>query len=142
MATNIQLSVDIAVKIAKILNDEILSKGQIQINNKKIWDGMLHKMENEVWRGVLEMFVELEHQHPNMITLQDMRNISDALALLDKFDAYYDRVLDMRNKDVGAKKTAWRALMTTREVICRCWGLDLPNKDSSKVLSNYESLFE
>lgn len=142
MATQLELSVEIAVRITKMLNDQILKTGQIQLNNKVIWDGMLHKMDNEVWRGILTMLVELNEQHPRLISLQDLRNISDALALLDKYDNYYDRVLDMRNRHVDAKKTAWRALMTTREIICRCWDLDLPNEDRSRVLSNYDNIFE
>ena len=142
MATNTELSVDIAVKITRMLNDQILSTGQIQLNNKTIWDGMLHKMDNEVWRGILEMFVKLNQQNSRMLTMQDLRNITDALALLDRYEDYYDKVLDMRNRHVDAKKTAWRALMSTREIICRCWDLDLPNQDSSKVLSNYGALFE
>lgn len=139
---NVELAVDIAVKITGMLNDEILSKGQLQLNNKVIWDGMLHKMDNHVWRNVLEMLQQLNEQHSSLVTIQDQRNISDALRLLDKYENYYDRVLDMKNKHVDAKKTAWRALMSTREIICRCWNLDIPNQDSSKVLSNYGSLFE
>lgn len=141
-STNTQISVDIACRITKILNDEILKSGQIQINNKTIWDGMLHKMDNSVWRGILEMLTELNEQSPGMLTLQDLRNIQDALKLLDKFEDYYDSVLDMKNRHVDAKKVAWKTLMSTREIICRCWDLNLPNDDKSKVLSNYGSLFE
>lgn len=142
MNTNTTLSVDIAVRITKILNDEILKGGEIQINNTVIWDTMLHQMDNTVWRGILEMLVQLNTQHQHLLTMNDMRAVSDALALLDRFENYYDSVLDMNNRHVQAKRTAWRALMTTREVICRCWDLDLPNSDTSKVLSNYGSLFE
>ena len=140
--TNTELSVDIAVRITKILNDIILASGEIQINNPKIWDGMLHKMDNSVWRGILEMLVELNQQHPAMLTLQDLRNVTDALNLLNKYDNYYDRVLDMKNPHVDAKRSAWRALMSTREIICRCWSQDLPNNNASRVLSRYGSLFE
>lgn len=140
--TNTALSVDIACKITALLNDEILKSGEIQINNKAIWDGMLHRMDNEIWRGILEMFEELNQQHGHMLTIQDQKNITDALHLLNKFAAHYDRVLDMKNRHVDAKKTAWRALMSTREIICRCWGLDLPNSNNSRVLSTYGSLFE
>lgn len=140
--TNTEISVDIATRITHILNDEIRKSGQIQINNKTIWNTMLHKMDNEVWRGILEMFQELNKEHGSYLTIQDLKNITDALALLDKYDNFYDRVLDMKNRHVDAKKTAWRALMSTREIVCRCWGLDLPNSDKSRVLSNYGSLFE
>jgi hypothetical protein len=139
--TNIDISIDIAAKITKILNDEILKGGEIQINNSVIWDGMLHKMDNAVWRGVLEVMFALNSEHPHLLTIQDLRNLEDAAALLNKYENYYDRVLDMKNRHVDAKKTAWRALMSTREIICRCWELDLPNSKHSKVLSNYGALF-
>ena len=142
MATQLELSIEIATRITKMLNDIILTKGQIQLNNKTIWAGMLHKMDNEVWQGILSMLQELNAQHPQLLTLQDLQNISDAQALLDKYANYYDRVLDMRNRHVDAKKTAWKMLMTTREVICRCWDLDLPNEDRSRVISNYDNIFE
>lgn len=142
MATQLELSVEIATRITKMLNDIILSSGQIQLNNKTIWDGMLHKMDNEVWQGIISMLLELNAQHPHTLTIQDLRNVSDAQALLNKYANYYDRVLDMRNRHVDAKKTAWKTLMTTREVICRCWELDLPNEDRSRVISNYDNIFE
>jgi hypothetical protein len=140
--TNLELSIDIACRITHILNDEILKAGEIQINNATIWQGMLHKMDNEIWRGILEMFIELNQQQPQMLSIQDLGNVTDAVALLDKYDNHYDRVLDMKNRHVDAKKTAWRALMSTREIICRCWGLELPNSNSSRVLSTYGSLFQ
>ena len=142
MATQLELSIEIAVRITKMLNDIILKNGQIQLNNKTIWDGMLHKMDNEVWQGIITMLLELNAQHPRLLTIQDVRNISDAQGLLDKYANYYDRVLDMRNRHVDAKKTAWKTLMTTREIICRCWELDLPNEDRSRVISNYDNIFE
>lgn len=139
--TNQELSAAIAAKITHKLNDEILKSGEIQINNKVIWDGMLHRMDNAVWRGILELFLELDAQYPNILTIQDLKNVQDAVALLNRYENYYDKVLDMKNRHVDAKKTAWRALMSTREIVCRCWDLDLPNKNSSKVLSNYGDLF-
>jgi hypothetical protein len=141
-STTTELSVDIACRITRILNDEIFKSGQIQINNSTIWTGMLHQMDNAVWRGVLEMLSELNEQSPGMLTIQDLRNVTDALNLLNKFENYYDRVLDMKNRHVDAKKCAWRALMSTREIICRCWAMDVPNSDKSRVLSTYGSLFE
>lgn len=140
--TNQQLSASIVAKITHMLNDEILKGGEIQINNKVIWDGMLHRMDNTVWRGCIELLLELNQQHGEMLTLQDLRNLEDALALLNRYDQHYDRVLDMKNRHVDAKKTAWRALMSMREIVCRCWAVDLPNSNTSRVLSNYGSLFE
>jgi len=140
--TNIGLSVDIATRITKILNDQILKSGEIQINNSVIWDGILHKMDNSIWRGIIEMLNLLNEQHPDMLSITDLANIQDAEKLLDKFEDYYESVLDMPNRHVGAKKVAWRTLMSTREIICRCWNMDLPNNNTGKVLSNYGDLFE
>ena len=115
MKTNTDLSIEIMYRMKEFLNNEIRQTGEIKINNKKIWDGWLHKMDNTVWRGILSTLAELEQQHPHLFTLHQSRGIEQGLALLDKYDAYYDNVLDMKNKHV-------------RKLVHRCW--DLPSRSA------------
>lgn len=136
------VAVEILTRIAKMLNAEIETSGEIQINNKTIWEGYLHKMDNAVWTACLEALVELNQQHPEMLTMSDYASVETALKTVRKHQDYYDRVLDMRNKHLDHKKLAWRAFMTIREVVNRCWDLDLPNSDTSKITSKYTSLYE
>ena len=48
----------------------------------------------------------------------------------------------MKNRHVSAKKTAWKMLMTVREVWNSAVGDGLPNLDSSRVKTNYGELFD
>ena len=137
----LETSIAVIEAIAEMLNTEIRKTGEIQINNSTIWDGYLHQMHNEDWRGILATMNNLAGQHPELFTLQNLEAIRDGIALLDKFDQYYDRVMDMRNRHVSAKKTAWKCIMSIREVYCKANGIYLPNSDESKVKTSYNDLF-
>jgi hypothetical protein len=125
-----------------MLNHEIEKSGEIKINNKTIWNGFLHRMDNEVWLGIVELLELLAEQQPQLFKPWDERNIEDARRALDKYSPYYDCVLDMKNRHLDHKKIAWRLLMTTREVWNRACGIHLPNSDSSKVLNNFGDIIE
>jgi hypothetical protein len=140
--TNTQLSIEIMYRLKEFLNNEIRQNGEIQINNKRIWDGWLHKMNNEVWAGILETMQTLSHQHPELFNLHQHTAIEDGLKLLNKYSDYYDNVLDMNNKHVKAKGVAWKCLHTVREVWNECVNDLLPNLDSSRVTSTYGDMFE
>jgi len=142
MATNTQLSIEIMYKLKEFLNNEIRSNGEIQINNRRIWDGWLHKMDNEVWYGILLTLAELERAHPEYFNLHQSKAILEGLTLLNKFSDYYDKVLDMNNRHVKAKGVAWKCLMTVREVWNSCVDDALPNLDTSRVTSTYGDIFE
>lgn len=139
--THTELSVEIIYRIASMLNTEIRKGGEIQINNKTIWDGFLHQMPNEVWRGIVETLIELNEQHPEMVEMNQLSALLEARGLLDRFEPYYDRVMDMKNRHVQAKRTAWKCIMSIREIHNRCAGINLPNSDHSRVKTNFGELF-
>ena len=137
-----ETSIAVMRAIAEMLNTEIRKNGEIQINNSVIWDGYLHQMHNEDWRGVLETMNTLYQQHPQLFTMQNAEAIQDGLELLNKFDQYYDRVMDMRNRHVSAKKTAWKCIMCIREVWNQATDEYLPNTDESKTKTSFNDLFD
>jgi len=137
-----ETSIAVMRAIAEMLNTEIRKNGEIQINNSVIWDGYLHQMHNEDWRGVLETMNTLYQQHPQLFTMQNADAIQDGLELLNKFDQYYDRVMDMRNRHVSAKKIAWKCIMCIREVWNQATDEYLPNSDESKTKTSFGDLFE
>ena len=137
-----ETSIAVMEAIAEMLNTEIRKNGEIQINNSIIWDGYLHQMHNEDWRGILETMHTLYQQQPQLFSMQNVSAIDDGIALLDKFDQYYDRVMDMKNRHVSAKKTAWKCIMAIREVWNSATGEYLPNKNESKTKTSYGDLFE
>lgn len=140
--TNTELSIEIMHHIQRMLNNQIENQGAIKINNKTIWNGFLHKMDNSVWRGCLETLQQLEEQSPALFDSYHRDAVAAGLKALDKYEQYYDRVLDMRNKHVDHKKIAWRCLMTIREVMNRATGIKLDNSDASRVKTQFGDLFE
>ena len=137
-----ETSIAVMEAIAEMLNTEIRKNGEIQINNSIIWDGYLHQMHNEDWRGILETMHTLYQQQPQLFSMQNVSAITDGIELLNKFDQYYDRVMDMKNRHVSAKKTAWKCIMAIREVWNSATGECLPNKNESKTKTSYGDLFE
>ena len=137
-----ETSIAVMEAIAEMLNTEIRKNGEIQINNSIIWDGYLHQMHNEDWRGILETMHTLYQQQPQLFSMQNVSAIDDGIALLDKFDQYYDRVMDMKNRHVSAKKTAWKCIMAIREVWNSATGEYLPNSNESRTKTSYGDLFE
>ena len=138
---NTEIAVDIAYHIKEMLNNEIRKTGEIGINNKVIWNGYLHQMGNEDWRGILETWDTFKTQHPRYFKQSHCDAIDDGLALMDKFEPYYDRVMDMKNRHVQAKFLAWKCIMTIRETWNDAVGEYLPNLDESKVKTSYDQLF-
>ena len=116
-----------------MLNLQILNEGAISINNPTIWKGFLHQMDNAVWRGCLGALKELSLEYPQYFQTYQITAIDQGLAALNKFDSYYDKVLDMPNKTLGHKKIAWACLMTIREVMNSIEGVRIPNEDRAKV---------
>ena len=141
MATTTELSVVIMCHIQKTLNNIIESTGEIQINNKTIWDGYLHQMDNEVWRGILETLNTLSKQHPELFTLHQFVAIGEGLQALDKFENYYDKVLNMKTRNISHKGIGWKCFMTVREVMNKACGIDIPNSNVSRVTSNFSDIF-
>ena len=50
--------------------------------------------------------------------------------------------MDMRNRHVSAKKTAWKCIMTIREVWNQATDEYLPNSNESKTKTSFGELFE
>jgi hypothetical protein len=140
--TNTELSVEIICRLAENLNQIIRTTGEIQINNKTIWDNILHRMDNSVWRGVLETLATLYTQQPSLFKNYHVEAITEGLQMLDKFEEYYDKVLDMKTRHLDHKKTAWRCLMATREIYNSATDTHLPNSNRSKVKTQFGDLFD
>lgn len=139
---DLELKIDILKKIAEHLNSLIRTSGKIKLNDRNIWCTLLHRMDNEVWRGVLETLQDLSEQHIELFESYHLIAIEKGLAALDRYEKYYDKVLDIKNKSMNNKKITWQCLMTIREVYNASIGLDLPNEDYSIKYTKYENLFE
>ena len=126
------------------LNEIIRNTGEIQINNKAIWNDMLHKTNNRDWECWLAVAQELNRQHPEMVTLSEHTVIEETKEILDKYSNQWDMVLTprkTRREPYNFKRKSWKCMHTLREIWCRCRGVYLPNSDASKKLHEGETLF-
>lgn len=135
-------SIELIYRISEHLNQIIRNSGKIQINNKQIWNEVLHQLENEHWRGMLETLDLLCEQNPVIGTFSHRNAITSALLILDKYETYYDKVLDIRNAKMNNKPVAWKCTMTMRELYCEACGIDLPNDNTSRVTSTFGEIFD
>jgi len=105
------------VHVTKTLNEIVKRDGDININNKTIWNKYLHQMDNVVWRGVLETLEQLFQQEPYMFEIHQTVAINNALQTLNEYYDLYDNVLHINKPQMKHRGIAWRALMTVREVV-------------------------
>ena len=103
--------------ITRTLNDIVESEGEININNRKIWDTYLHQMDNTIWRGILQTLLEFYNQYPTVFDLHQIGAVNEALETLNKYYDYYDNVLHINKPNMKHRRIAWRALMVIREVV-------------------------
>jgi hypothetical protein len=109
--------------IAEFLNKWIASNGQIQINNHELWQEYLHRWDNEDWQAIIEAMGELYQRNPEYF--QDFHKQAMARAASVLISADRARVLDTK----AHKKTAWKMIMTMREVWNNVNDIDLPNEN-------------
>lgn len=114
--------VDEICSIVDSLNEIIETTGPIDINNKTIWDGYLHRWDNDDWRSMLEVMgiviTETFYNQP-----WHEQNLADAL---ETFLAEQDQPRCMDSK--RNKKKAWKMIMTMREVINNVRGVRILNQ--------------
>ena len=142
--------VDKWYEIANYLNNKIILEGEIAINQRDIWKRYLHEFTNEDWIYFCDL-ISLITDHNFRYTLQNNRDaLIDALTKLQDPVLYSQQrwlnnmgatkqeiknVLDIPNKGKSVsstKSTAWKMLMSMREIWNKICGIDLPNNDSSK----------
>lgn len=110
-------------EITDQLNDIILQSGPIDINNKIIWDGYLHRYSNQDWADMLEIIAiitaETFYAKPWHI-----QNIQEALTAFSEQCDYHPRCMDTK----ANKKKAWKMIMTIREMVNDIAGVRIENK--------------
>ena len=110
--------------IAQTLNGIIQESGPIDINNKQIWNGYLHRWGNREWGNMLAAMGTLLDEHPSLA--QPFHHKAWAQAR----DAWLrDSDTDARCMDSKVnKKYAWKAIMAMRELYNTVNNLHIPNQ--------------
>ena len=133
-------SVQLIVRISEHLNTQIQLAGSIKPNNRNIWAGVLHELQNHHWYGMLKTCQTLLEDNRHIGEFKHRLAIDEGLEILEKYQHRYDRVLDIKNHRFNHKPVAWKCLMSIREVYCACIDLDLPNDDSSRETNTFKEI--
>ena len=119
--------------ITDILNNIIISTGkQIDKNEKSIWDDFLHQINNDEWESMFMGFKETVAKHRVFLTHHQQRKFDEAYTTFQKDKHKRERCMDIRNKFMNTKDTAWAMIMVIREITNQATGIDIPNVDAPK----------
>jgi len=135
---------------ATALNEEILQGGQLQKNNRRIWDTILHNWNNYDYVRVIALMRLLMETNPEMFAGRNEEAVLTADMILGK---HWDRPTGKKNPTWGPdgrvldqpefKHDAWKLIMAMREVWNKAQGIDIPNDDTSKTkTTNKPNLFD
>lgn len=126
MATELERGVDLWYEIATLLNTIIKEDGEIRIDDKRIWDGYLHRWTNEEWMLLVQAAYTLHEDHPDMFKPFHKEALEATILALSQGHAD-SRILD-KKKNKGVE---WRMIMTLREVWNAATAVYLPNQPST-----------
>jgi len=121
--TEVEAGVQEICAVVDELNSIIKSTGPIDINNKAIWNGYLHRWSNQDWANMFEVMAtiiaETFYNQPWHQT-----NLAEALEVFVQQQHNVPRCMDHKRN----KKKAWKMIMTMREVINNIRGDRIPNQ--------------
>jgi hypothetical protein len=124
---NPQKGTELWQEIATVLNDIIVNTGKkIDINNKTIWDGYLHRWTNQDWLDILAAYAQALDEDPRLALPYRQRNLQAARAKIMSSKTG-TRALD--RKSTGGKRIAWAMINTLRETWNDIQGTVIPNED-------------
>lgn len=117
--------------IAETLNDIIIETGdEVKKDNRKVWDGFLHRWDNQDWEDMLAAVTGVLEEMPSLAKPFHKNNINTARATILKNKHKSDRVLDTKEH----KRKAWSMIMTMREIWNEMNDIHLPNRSQPKSL--------
>jgi hypothetical protein len=119
--------------ITEILNNLIVSKcKQIDKNEPVIWDGFLHQITNDEWESMFMAFKHIVEDKKIFLTHHQQRKFDEAYTTFQQQKIKRERCMDVRNRFMNTKDSAWAMIMTIREVVNSSKGRDIPNVDAVK----------
>lgn len=140
--TQLESAVELWDQIATQLNTIIKEDGELHIDDRRIWDGFLHRWRNEEWMLLVEAAYKLFEQHPDLFRPFHKTALEDTILALSNSKGN-SRVLDTRKN----KPIEWRMIMMLREVWNAAQGVYIPNQPAKsnvvkiKPKTTYNSLF-
>ena len=124
--------------VAQTLNSIIVDTQQaIDINNRLIWDTILHVWSNQDWLDVLAIAEYTRRCNPDIATDFNVTALLNARMVLDTGQP---RALDKR----ATKRHAWAAIMTLREMYNKLEGIRIANAPAQQaaLINQFDAVFE
>jgi hypothetical protein len=112
--------------LADLLNDIIRQQGTLKIDDRQIWDGVLHRWNNEDWIMVIALAERLIRRHPTIAQPGHAAAIEEIKRLILTHYRKEHRVMDIRQIGMDHKRAAWRGICTLRELWNAVQKIDLP----------------
>lgn len=129
--TELEQGVELWYQIANQLNDIIKSDGELHIDDKRIWDGFLHRWHNEEWMLLVQAAYKLYEQHPDLFKPFHKQALEDTILALTMSKGN-TRVLDTRKN----KPVEWKMIMMLREVWNAAVGVYIANQPTKSNVVN------
>jgi hypothetical protein len=119
--------------IATHLNKRVMETGQLQIDDKSIWDPYLHTWSNTDWILIINSLEVLQRHHPEYFDAGHKNIFFEIKEIILKHNRTHFRVMDKREIGLDFKSKAWRGIMSMREVWNNVFELDLPIEKKTRT---------
>lgn len=123
-------------KVSEFLNTQIEQHGQLQRDNRQVWD-MLHQMDNDIWQAYIDAIKIVDKEFGHIVSMEDLRIVLEVQQILEKFghlsnsnNIFTPR--GTRKNGHNYKGKAWKMVCHGREIWNRAMQIDLPNDDASR----------
>lgn len=136
--TPLEQGIELWGSVAETLNTIIKRDGKIDINDREIWDNILHSWQNEDWELAIVAVATLYNEYPNYFKKFHIDALKEAGRTLLKHKDTTERVLDKRMY----KALEWKMIMTMRELWNACRDEYIPNDNSARKLNEFRKLFD
>lgn len=126
----IEVGNELCEYITGVLNNIITTTGkQIAKDNKEIWDGFLHKVDNEDWAAMFEAFKHKLANSDQFLSQHQQDKFDRAYTTFKRDSQLRERCMDIRTQHKNTKDLAWAMIHVIREVWNADKGIDIPNVD-------------
>lgn len=113
---NAERGITLCGAITELLNDIIATNGTIEKDNPRIWDELLHVLDNQDWADIFAGFKTKLKNSDVFLTDSQERKFLQAQSVFQKDHHNLDRCMDIRSKTKNNKPHAWAMIMVIREV--------------------------
>jgi hypothetical protein len=114
--------------IVATLNNIVIQEGKIRIDDKRIWNGYLHRWSNNDW---LLMLLAIEYQvdiKPECFKSYHIDTFVEGRDILLKYIDSVPRVLDIKEPGMEHKRIAWKSIQAMRESLNNINNINIDNE--------------